>query len=147
MHRLMAAAVLLLTAASAPSLAAQQSKEPDAGASPEALAQAAAETWLDLVWNGQVEESWETAAETFKQAVTAEQWASAGSQVMGQTGPFRSRSLETADRTQSLPNAPPGDYVVLTYSSVFENAPGREIVTMMLEDGEWKTIGYYVTPP
>lgn len=147
MHRFTVATVaLLLMAGSARSLAAQQAAQPD-GSSPEAQARAAAEAWLDLIWNGQVDESWETAAEAFKQAMTADQWASAGSQVMAQTGAFRSRSLETADYTQSLPNAPPGDYVTLTYSSVFENAPAREVVTMMIEDGEWKAIGYFVTPP
>lgn len=148
MHRFTVATVaLLLTASGGRSLAAQQAAQPDDASSPEARAQAAAEAWLGLIWSGQVEESWARAAEAFKQAVTAEQWADAGSQVMAQTGSFRSRSLETADHMASMPNAPPGDYVVLTYASVFENAPGREVVTMMLEDGGWKAIGYYVTPP
>jgi hypothetical protein len=147
MLRFAAATALILGSVGSPPLLAQQAAQPDSASSPEARAQASAEAWLDLIWNGQVEESWEEAAAAFKQAVTAEQWASAGGQVMAQTGSFRSRTLETAERSASLPNAPPGDYVVLTYSSVFENASGRETVTMMLEDGEWKAIGYYVSPP
>ena len=51
---------------------------PSAGArppqKPEELAQQSAESWLALVDSGKYLESWEEAAEAFKNAVTKDQW-------------------------------------------------------------------------
>ena len=92
-------------------------------------------------------ESWQAAGSQFKQAVTSEQWTQQGANVAAQLGAFQRRELQDAQHTTELPNAPAGEYMVLTYSSAFANLPNaREVAILQLEEGEWKVVGYFVQP-
>jgi len=135
----------ILAGATAPQPLAAQ--EPDAAPTREQAAQRAAEIWLALIGEAKYAESWQAAGSQFKQAVTSEQWTQQGANVAAQLGAFQRRELQDAQHTTELPNAPAGEYMVLTYSSAFANLPNaREVVILQLEDGEWKTIGYLVQP-
>ncbi|MFC5514095.1 DUF4019 domain-containing protein [Massilia jejuensis] len=54
--------------------------------------------------------------------------------------------LKPATFKKDLPGAPPGEYVIIVYDSVFSNMPTVvETVTQMREvDGAWKVSGYFI---
>ncbi|HEY8470827.1 MAG TPA: DUF4019 domain-containing protein [Longimicrobiales bacterium] len=138
-------AAAFLCVATPASLTAQERS--DTAATPERLAQKAAEAWLPLVDGGKYQESWQRAAKQFRQAVTAEVWAQQITAVAAQVGALEGRRLENAQYSSELPNVPPGEYVVLTYASAFAKVPrAREVVVTVLEDGEWRVVGYFVGP-
>lgn len=105
-----------------------------------------AETWLALVDQGKYAESWEAAATLFKAAVSQEKWTSAVSGARAPFGKLVSRTVKATQFTKILPGAPDGQYVVVQFTSSFENKKdATETVTPMLEaDGSWKVSGYYI---
>lgn len=113
---------------------------------PETAAEAAARTWLALTDSGKYGESWDAASTLFRQAVTRAQWEDALRGVRSPLGKVVSRKLASAQSTTSLPNAPPGEYVVLVYDTAFEKRPhSTETVTFMKDkDGSWRSAGYFI---
>jgi len=65
------ASILLLSVLLCASASAQAPQKP------EQLAQASADAWLAIVDSGKYASSWDETAQTFKAAVTKEQWQSA----------------------------------------------------------------------
>ena len=112
----------------------------------EAEAVKAAHEWLVNVDNGLYEESWDSAAAYFKNALTREDWAQMLNNVRKPLGGIVSRKLSKKKYTQSLPGAPDGDYVVIQFKTKFENkASSVETVTPMMEkDGTWRVAGYFI---
>ena len=112
----------------------------------EKAAQAAAEKWLALVDQGQYAESWQTAAAYFKNAVPEQQWLQSMKGARKPLGKLLSRKLLRSTFTTSLPGAPDGQYVVIQYSTSFENkASAVETVTPMLDaDKRWRVSGYFI---
>lgn len=106
----------------------------------------AALTWLAVVDDGKYAESWETAAEYFKNAVTKEEWQEALTAVRKPLGDLASRELSSREHRTSLPGAPDGEYVVIQFETSFENKRSAvETITPMLgEDGEWRVSGYFI---
>lgn len=108
----------------------------------------AAVAWLALVDNGQFDDSWDAAAPVLQGALTKAAWSQALLQARGPLEPFGARALTSAQYVTTLPNAPPGPYVVLQYRT--KVARGREVVEtvtpMRLPDGSWRVSGYYVRP-
>lgn len=114
---------------------------------PEKAAEKSAEQWLALVDAGKYGESWDQASEFFKSAVTKDAWNQQVASARSQTGKFKSRTLKSAQYSESLPNAPAGKYVVIQYDSSFATGPWIETTVMMQQkDGSWKTSGYFVKP-
>ncbi|MEE4216846.1 MAG: DUF4019 domain-containing protein [Xanthomonadales bacterium] len=107
---------------------------------------AVATQWLGLVDEQKYDESWESAASFFKQAVSQEQWGQAVSAAMAPFGALLSRELRSKQFTTSLPGAPDGEYVVIQFTATFENkASAVETITPMLDsDGQWRVAGYFV---
>lgn len=106
----------------------------------------AAQTWLGLVDQGEYAESWETAAQYFKKAVTKEQWEQALSAVRKPLGKVESRQLTSRHYATSLPGAPDGEYVVIQFEASFTNKESAvETITPMLDkDGKWRVSGYFI---
>lgn len=111
-----------------------------------AQAQTAASAWLALVDAGNYSSSWEQAAGLFKAAVGQSSWASAAQAARAPLGALKSRQVLSSTYTHTLPGAPDGDYVVISYASHFQNkANAIEIVTPLREkDGVWRISGYFV---
>jgi len=137
--RLVTWAVFLLPC----SLSAQQAEVTDTAV---ASAEAAAHSWLTLVDQVRYGQSWDSAAAIFRNAVSKPAWERAVLAVRGPLEPFGARKLRSATFSRVLPNAPPGEYVVLSYEAALGG--GRtavETVTPMREsDGRWRVSGYYV---
>lgn len=112
----------------------------------EQLAQQSAEAWLALVDSGNYGESWEQTAQFFKAAVSKEQWQRALGASREPLGKLLSRKVRSATFTKTLPGAPDGEYVVITFESSFDHKQSAvETVTPMLDkDGKWRISGYYI---
>jgi len=112
----------------------------------EVLAVEASKSWLALVDEGKHSESWETAAEYFKNAVTKEQWERSLMAIRKPLGKVVSRKLKSKEYKTTLPGAPDGEYVVIQYVTSFENKKSAiETVTPMLDkDSKWRVSGYYI---
>lgn len=143
--RMLASAAVLALFLAPAALAAQ---EPELSAEERAAVEAS-EAWLALIDTDRFEDSWNAAATVFQSALTAEMWVQQGQAVRQQVGEPRGRTLRTAEHTTSLPNAPAGEYVVVTYAGSFANVPEvREVVIMMRQpDESWRVAGYFVQPP
>lgn len=112
------------------------------------LATAAAESWLALVDAGRYEASWDQAAPAFRQTVVQADWVVAVGRARIPFEPFGERRLSGAAFHATLPNAPPGPYVILTYLTAVAGARTvtETVVPMRTETGEWRVSGYFVRP-
>ena len=106
----------------------------------------AAEKWLALVDEGKYGESWETAAVYFKNGITKDKWEQMLTAFRKPLGKMLSRELKSKIYRTSLPGAPDGEYVVIQFTTSFENKKHSiETVTPMLDrDGKWRVSGYYI---
>lgn len=106
----------------------------------------AANRWLGMADRSEAGSSWQQAATMFKRAVTAEQWAQALSAVRGPLGALTQRTERGAQRANSLPGAPDGQYVLLEFQTSFAHkASAVETVTVVLDtDGAWHVTGYFI---
>ena len=106
----------------------------------------ASDMWLKLSDNVRYSESWETAAELFRNAISKEQWSQSLNAVRKPLGKVLKRSVKTKQYATSLPGAPDGEYVVIQYETSFdEKKSSIETVTPMLDrDGKWRVSGYYI---
>jgi len=123
-------------------------KESSVKTNPEAekIAVAAADQWLKLVDDGQYAESWELSAGLFKRAVEKEVWDKQLNAVREPLGKLINRKVIKKDYMTSVPGAPDGEYVVIQYSTNFENKKNAiETVTPMKDkDGQWRVSGYFI---
>jgi hypothetical protein len=119
---------------------------PQAGQNAEELAVKASSQWLALVDGEKYAESWDGSSQTFKAAMTKEKWKEALTAVRKPLGKLISRSVKSKQYATSLPGAPDGEYVVVQYSTSFENKKSAvETVTPVLDkDGKWRVSGYYI---
>ncbi|WP_321531707.1 DUF4019 domain-containing protein [uncultured Desulfuromonas sp.] len=117
-----------------------------ANQSQEAAAISSAESFLQLVDSGHYGESWEATSKLFKAQVSKQQWIAQLEQMHPLFGALVKREIKGRNYTKSLPGAPDGDYVVIQFTTEFENKKNSlETITPMLEnDGKWRVSGYYV---
>ena len=106
----------------------------------------AAKTWLKLVDEGKYIESYNEAAEYFKNAITKEQWEQSLKAARTPLGKSLTRTVKSAKFMTSLPGAPDGKYVVIQFETSFENKKSAtETITPMLDkDGKWRVSGYII---
>ena len=136
--RIVCVIVLGLIVGAVNSVAAEPDKEK--------AAVSAAEKWLSLVDEGKYGESWKEAAEYFRNAVKPSQWEQSAQAARKPLGKLVSREVKSTNYKTSLPGAPDGEYVVIEFSTSFENKKSSiETVTPMMDkDGKWRVSGYYI---
>lgn len=106
---------------------------------------AAARAWLALVDDGRWEESWRTAAASFRAQIDAARWAAMVAPVRAPLGPAESRRVESTTATGALPGMPAGRYEVLQLRTDFAQRRGVvETVTLAREPDGWRVIGYFI---
>ena len=127
-------------------LAALMGCGPKANPAAGTAAMAAAQTWLAQVAAGQYGGSWDQAAQVFRGAVSRDQWIQVMQSPRAPLGANLSRKLVTKQYRTTLPGAPDGEYVVIIFSSSFQNKQSAmETITPMLDkDGTWRVSGYYM---
>jgi hypothetical protein len=127
---------------------AARAQSPDSTSMAITAAQLAAVTWLSLVDQGRYGESWDSAATVFRQSVTKPSWEAAVGSARRPFEPLGERQQLGASFHTKLPNAPPGQYVVLQYRTKTggEKAVVETVTPMKDSDGVWRVSGYYVRP-
>lgn len=112
----------------------------------QAAAVEAARGWLAQVDAGDYGDSWQAASGYFRQAIARGQWRKSLDAVRRPLGKVLSRNLRNKTYATELPGAPDGEYVVIQFTTSFENKrSGVETVTPMLEaDGVWRVTGYFI---
>ena len=102
--------------------------------------------FLALVDAGEYGAGWDAAASIMQDAAPKDQFEQMLGAALGPFGAVKSRTFASAAFETSLDGAPDGEYVVLTYDTVFENkAQAVETITPTMDwDGAWKVSGYYV---
>lgn len=106
----------------------------------------AAQKWLALIDAGKYDQSWKESSAFLRNAVTQEQWRTSMQAFRVPLGKKLSRTVKSSTYSTTLPGAPDGKYVVIQFSSSFENKKTAvETVTPMLDtDGKWRVSGYYI---
>ena len=137
-RRIVSLIAVLMIVAGVGSVAAESGKEK--------AAVVAAEKWVSLVDQGKYAESWNEAAEYFRNAVKPKQWEQAVQGVRKPLGKLVSRKVMRTTYTTALPGAPDGEYVVIEFMTTFENKKTAvETVTPKMEkDGNWRVSGYFI---
>ena len=108
-------------------------------------AQARAEAWLSLVDNQKYADSWTESSSLFRSRVPQQRWADEAKRAREPLGPVSSRRLLTVKFAKTLPGAPDGDYAVLQFQSSFTHkAAAIETVTLVLDDGQLRAVGYFI---
>jgi hypothetical protein len=112
----------------------------------EKAAQAIAEKWLELIDAGRYGASWTEAATSFKKAFDQPAWEKTLHAARSPLGKVKSRSLESRMFTKTIPGAPEGEYVVITFDTSFAHKRRAiETVTPMKDsDGSWRVSGYLI---
>jgi hypothetical protein len=105
----------------------------------------ASKVWLALIDGSKYSESWTESASAIKASIKKEEWSQLVDSVRKPLGAKTSRVLRDAAYATSLPKAPPGEYVMITYDTKFANKPpATETVAMMLDNGKWRAAGYFI---
>ncbi|MEY2896059.1 MAG: hypothetical protein RL669_328 [Pseudomonadota bacterium] len=102
-----------------------------------------ADKWLAQLDAGDFAGAWEQTAQAFRTAVPKAQWQEGVGAGRKALGALKERKGLEAGVRDNLKGGPPGEYVTIAYLSQFTNRPEvREIVTMYLESGRWRVIGF-----
>ncbi len=112
------------------------------------VVQDSADAWVALIDSMDYVASWERASAAFRQQVTQAEWEQALRSVLGPLGPLLSRAPQGREYTTTLPNAPEGEYIVITYGSSYTQLENAVETLVMVRNpaGAWKPAGYYVRP-
>lgn len=106
----------------------------------------AAKSWVDLVDQGRYGESWDTASSLLKRTMSKAEWQRVLDATRKPLGAVASRTIADQRMAPNPKGLPPGDYMVLLYSTAFTAKPkGKELITMEKgSDGQWRVMTYLV---
>jgi len=106
-------------------------------------AKAAGIAWLALVDDLRYAESWTQASSLFRQKLAQDEWVAMARDVRRGLGKLRERTFESANYSPTAS----GTLVSLVWTSTFASMPEvTEQINMILEDGTWRCLGYFVRP-
>ena len=108
-------------------------------------AQDAVLAFLSLVDQRQYDKSYLAASAVLRKEVSQQDWVAHISNLRAPLGPLVERTFSASEPQESLPEAPPGEYIIFTFDSSFEN---NKYITEVVagakgSDGVWRIIGYY----
>jgi hypothetical protein len=126
---------------------ANPSKAPkDASASDNPQLQASAmatQSWLKFVDQGKYGESWDEASALMKLTIKKDEWMTLLNQIRKPAGSLVNRQMLDQRVAKNPHGLPKGDYMVMFYKTDFSGKSGAyELVTLFLEDGEWRVLTY-----
>jgi hypothetical protein len=108
----------------------------------------ASDAWLKLLDQGNYGDSWDKEAKLARFNSSKGDWCKQTAALRTAFGPVVSRSMMQADyKTRIGRGLPEGQYVTIKYATSFvKQGGGIEEVTAMREpDGEWRSLGYYIS--
>jgi hypothetical protein len=111
----------------------------------ERAAVAAAKEWLSMIDAANYRVCWQRTHPSFREDISAENWAWAINQVRKPLGEVVSRELKQAKFTRDLPDAPSGEYVLIEFSTEFAGKPDRTETIVPVKAGkQWVISGYVI---
>jgi hypothetical protein len=107
----------------------------------------AAAQFLFLVDTEEYARSWEESSATLQALLTKDAWDTQISELRSFLGPIIERVHQNTSYTDSASDAPPGEYVIMTFISKFElRERVTETITLMLGDNDqWRVVGYFIS--
>src|SRR5213596_2411803 len=101
--------------------------------------------WLALVDATAYEASWDSAAAMFRHQITREGWQDAVIAARLQVDPLGARRQVGAQYTRELPNVPPGEYVLLQFSTAARDKTrvSETVVLTVDPDGTPRPVGVH----
>lgn len=111
-----------------------------------AAARDSVDAWLELIDADQFSESLENASPVLRNAITDENWNQSLRGSRSPLGEVQSRKLLGAKFAKDLPGAPPGDYVVFGFASVFQEQDNviETVTAKKNNNGVWRVAGYFI---
>ncbi|WP_420934934.1 DUF4019 domain-containing protein [Alteromonas sp. A081] len=105
-----------------------------------------ATNWLTLIDGGEYADSWLTSSAIFRTNISREKWVEALQLVRKPLGSVNSRELALTQAPTSLPGLPDGEYLVLTFSTKFEEKPlaATETLSLVKTSASYQAIGYFI---
>ena len=100
-----------------------------------AVAKKAALAWLALADAGKYEATWDEAATSFQKAQSKADWAKGLGAARLTMGKLTTRTFLNHEVRINLPNYPPGKYITVRFSSVFEKHKGGAESVTFIKDG------------
>lgn len=126
----------------------QAAQNPAANETSNAALQAAAiasQSWLKLIDSGRYGESWDQASALMKLTIHKDEWQQLMDKVRKPLGQMTSRQVLDQRVATNPHGLPKGDYQVMFYKTAFTGKPmAYELVTLFLEDGQWRVMTYQV---
>ncbi|MGH8713398.1 MAG: DUF4019 domain-containing protein [Casimicrobiaceae bacterium] len=112
----------------------------------QSLVQETAREWLAATDRGDAAQSWKSAGQQFRHAISAAQWAQSLRKVRPPLGAVQERTLLSTKFSKTIPGAPDGDYALVVFRSRFEHkALSQETIVLQREaDGVWRVTGYTI---
>ncbi len=109
-------------------------------------ARIAAEEFLQMVDDGQLDNSWQVSADYLQQKVKLPEWIDKLTKIKADYGPLQTRELSDAAIAAPVEELPNREMLLLTYAANFEKqAERKELVTMLLDpQGGWQVVGYFI---
>jgi hypothetical protein len=112
----------------------------------EAAALESAKSWLALVDAEKYENSWNESAEVLQNAISSVILQTSIEKARKPFGAVISREVKSTKYRTSLPGLPEGQYVVILFTTSFQNQKSviETVVPMVDKDGKWRVSGYYI---
>jgi Protein of unknown function (DUF4019) len=138
---------------------AQQSKAPEAKASPakapqapqhnpaaEAAAVKSAQGWLTMIDSDKYAQSRDAASTLFKDHWPEDKWEKALGEARTALGKEVSRKLDATEYLKNPPGPPAGEYVLMRYQTAFEKRKSatETVIAMLEKDGRWRIAVYNI---
>ncbi len=105
-----------------------------------------AQSWLVLLDKGQYQEGWEAGSFYFRVMIPFDRWVKIVQSTRKENGDVISRKVHDTERVSSLPGAPEGDYIIVTFRTDYWNKKNavETVVTTRDSDGIWRVSGYTI---
>ncbi len=107
----------------------------------------AGDAFLQLLDAKKYGDAWDASSDYLKQSVSRTEWTTQMVKTRDTIGQLGSRTLKDAKPETNPQGAPPGDYLLLTYESVFasQGKPFTETLPMIKgPDGRYRAVGYFL---
>jgi hypothetical protein len=110
------------------------------------IAVSEAKAWLTLLDQRKYKQVWESSATHFKSEINLENFQKMIVVVRHPQWRLKERKLATIEYRPSLPQAPPGEYVIIKFDLFLKgHDPAHEVVTTVKDiDGKWRVTGYFI---
>ena len=104
-----------------------------------------AKQWMTLVDDQNYADAYQQMSATGRGKIAADSWIQKIRDARAPLGAVSSRTLKDVKMTKTLPGVRDGQYATVRYDSAFaRKAGGVETVTLILENGAWSVVSYFI---